>query len=622
MVFTQLYTKKSTFATSKCYIMNRTRTERLDLLRKKLKKAHLQVCIIPTSDSHQSEYTADFWKFREYLSGFTGSAGTLAVGLTKAGLWTDSRYFLQAEEELKGSGIQLFKLGMSETPSPEQWIINEGYRSIGIDGSVFSTQEVLLFSEFFKQKGAKLDTEFEPYDEVWPDRPNFPQGKIYLFPENFCGETINSKIGRIRTELTKADADGMPLAALDEIAWMLNLRGNDVDFNPVGTSYVFIDQKDVILFTDSSKLKTETSTYLQENNVKILAYDSLPAFLNSLCGVKILLDKSKINYKIYQSLRADCTLIEGNSPIAWMKAIKNPVEIAGFRKAMIKDGIALTRFWKWMEETIDKKHRPEKGTDEWMLGEKIAEFRREQANYVCESFCPIVGFNEHGAIVHYEATPENAYTISKDGFLLIDTGGQYLDGTTDITRSWSFHSETPAEYKKDYTCLLKGVIALSTVHFPAGTRGTQLDVLARQFIWKKGINFWHGTGHGVGHFLNVHEGPQSIRMNENPTTLEAGMILSNEPGLYRTGQYGIRIENLMLVCEKETTDFGKFFTFETLTLLPFDLKCIELNLLNPDEINWINDYHQIVFERLAPGLDKTEQDWLKVKTKKIKTPCI
>ena len=594
--------------------------KRLELLRKQMEKQNLQACIIPTSDPHQSEYTADCWKFREYLSGFTGSAGVLAVATTAAGLWTDSRYFLQAENELKDSGIQLFRIGMPETPSPEQWITDEGYQSVGIDGSMFSVKDALALSAFFRQKGTRIDTDFEPYDAVWPDRPHFPEGKIYVYPEIFSGEAIHHKIEKLRNEIEKAGANCAPIAALDEIAWLFNLRGEDVDYNPVGICFAFIGKDDLFLFVDPSKLEDQTLSYLQENKVKISGYDELPFFLNKLYGEKILLDTAKINYRLYKSIQATCHIIEGSSPVTRMKAIKNTVEAEGFRKAMIRDGIALTRFWMWMEESVGRKKPSEKEDlpDEWTLGKKIAIFRKEQENYTGESFCPIVGYNEHGAIVHYEATRESAFRVQKEGFLLIDTGGQYLDGTTDITRSWSFYRDTPTSYKEDYTCLLKGVIALSRACFPIGTRGTQLDILARQFLWKRSLNFGHGTGHGVGHFLNVHEGPQSIRMNENPAILEAGMVLSNEPGLYRSGEYGIRIENLMLVCEKETSDFGKFLTFETLTLLPFDLNSIDTQLLTPEEISWINNYHQTVYEKLAPGLNETELHWLKGKTKAIK----
>jgi Xaa-Pro aminopeptidase len=594
--------------------MDANRTHRLEILRQEMKKQELQACIIPTADPHQSEYTADCWKFRAFLSGFTGSSGTLVVGSDSAGLWTDSRYFLQAEEELKGTGIELFRSGLPETFSPEEWIAEQGYRSVGLDGAVFSAKEVLVFSAFLSKRNIGLNTTFKPYTNVWPKRPAPPESEIFLFPESYAGESTENKLKRLRSEMEKTGSDSIPLSALDEIAWLFNLRGMDVDYNPVGICFAFVSHQDCVLFVDQSKLKQETVAYLKSNAINIAPYNDFPEHLSKLNRARILLDKAKINYQLFQSIPANCTVIEASSPLTYLKAIKNTTEIGGFRQAMIKDGIALVRFWKWLEESITIKGTPQ---NEWTIGEKIAEFRRQQPNYVCESFCPIVGYNDHGAIVHYEATPETAYPVLKDGFLLVDTGGQYLNGTTDITRSYSFYDQTPANYKYDYTCLLKGVIALSSAVFPTGTRGTQLDVLARQFLWKRNLNFLHGTGHGVGHFLNVHEGPQSIRMNENPTCLEPGMVLSNEPGLYRTGEYGIRLENLLLVREQKSSEFGKYLCFETLTLFPFDKNSIDKGVLTTEEINWLNDYHLHVYDNLAPGLNENERIWLKVKTTNI-----
>ena len=595
-------------------------TERLNLLRKQMEKHNLEICIIPTADPHQSEYTADCWKFREYLSGFTGSAGTLVVSLSDAALWTDSRYFLQAEEELKGNHIELFKIGFPDTPNPESWIIEKGYHSVGLDGSVFSMKNVLKISRLLAQNNIRIETDFTPYNLVWPDRPTFPEGEIYVFPEDYCGEPVQSKLKRLRIKMEELGSDCIPLTALDEIAWLFNLRGSDIDYNPVGICYAFIDKRQSILFADSSKLKSKTTAYLKANNIEIEDYDNFSAFLEKHCGSKVLLDESKINYQLYKSIPKSCTIVKGISPVTLMKSIKNEIEIAGFRKAMIYDGVALVRFWRWLEKSVNKDGEPQNNSfpDEWTIGKQIAAFRKEQKNYICESFCPIVGYNEHGAIVHYEATPGGAFQVKPNGFLLIDTGGQYLDGTTDITRSWSFYRETPQNYKEDYTCLLKGQIALSSAIFPKGTRGSQLDILARQFMWKRHLNFWHGTGHGIGHFLNVHEGPQSIRMNESPVSLEPGMVTSNEPGLYRANQYGIRLENLILVCENEESDFGKYLSFETLTLLPYDLNSIDNNLLNREEKEWINNYHQNVYVKLSPFLNNDERLWLKAKTKRIK----
>ncbi|HET9570562.1 MAG TPA: aminopeptidase P family protein [Bacteroidales bacterium] len=594
--------------------MNTPIPDRLYAIRNEMGNKGLSACIIPTSDPHQSEYTAECWKFREYLSGFTGSAGTLVVSLDDAGLWVDSRYFLQAEEELKGSGITMYKSGLAETITPEQWIASKEYRAVGLDGSMFSMKEVQLLTEFLTTNNVLVDTSFEPYEATWPERPEFPNGEIYLFPEKFCGETVESKLERVRTELIKSSADGMPLASLDEIAWLFNLRGCDIEFNPVGVCFAFIGLTEAWMFTNPEKLSETTYNRLKLARIGIAGYNELPILLNTLKGKRLLIDKTRINQKIGSSIPGGNIIIEANSPIARMKAVKNETEQHGFRNAMIKDGIALTRFWKELEEQLAM---GDKTLTEWSISQRIASFRQQQGNYVSDSFSPIVSYGEHGAIVHYEVSPESASSVAVNGILLTDTGGQYLDGTTDITRTFSLYEAAPELYKQDYTNLLKGVIALSTAVFPFGTRGTQLDVLARQFIWKRNINFLHGTGHGVGHFLNVHEGPQSIRMNENPAILEAGMILTNEPGIYRTGQYGVRLENVMLVREENTSEFGSYCCFETLTLFPFDHKSIDVTLLSFEEKEWLNTYHQKVYQSLSPNLTKEEAAWLKTKTRII-----
>ena len=594
--------------------MNTTIPERLVSLRNEMGNKGLSACIIPTSDPHQSEYTAECWKFREYLSGFTGSAGTLVIGMDDAGLWVDSRYFLQAEAELKGSGITMYKSSLAETITPEAWIASKEYRSVGLDGALFSMKEVHYLTEYLNRNNIHIDATFEPYEAAWQDRPEFPKGEIYLFPEKFAGETVESKLERVRAELRKNGADAMPLAALDEIAWFFNLRGSDIEYNPVGVCFAFVDQTNAWIFTNPEKLTKETMDRLKAAGVLTAGYNDLPELLKKVKGERLLIDKTRINQKICSSIPAGNSVIEAASPVARMKALKNETEIAGFRNAMIKDGIALTRFWKELEEQLAK------GDDtisEWTISERIAELRSQQGNYVCDSFGPIVSYNAHGAIVHYEVSPESAYPVRKNGILLADTGGQYFDGTTDITRTFSLYDETPARYKEDYTSLLKGVIALSTAVFPVGTRGAQLDVLARQYIWKRNINYLHGTGHGVGHFLNVHEGPQSVRMNENPVILEAGMTLTNEPAIYRTGEYGVRVENVMLVRNENTSEFGSYLCFEVLTLFPLDHKSIDLSMLSREEKVWVNAYHARVFEVLSPKLTGEEVAWLKGKTKKI-----
>jgi len=594
--------------------MNTKITARLSALRKEMENKGLSACIIPTSDPHQSEYTAECWKFREYMSGFTGSAGTLVVGIDDAGLWVDSRYFLQAEEELRDSGITMYKSSLAETPTPEAWIASKDARSVGIDGAMFSMKEVLNLTDFLSRNNILLDATFEPYDLVWQNRPTLPKGEIYLFPEEFAGETVESKLERIRAELKKNGADAIPLTALDEIAWLFNLRGSDIEYNPVGVCFAFVGQTIAWLFTDAAKLSDKTRSRLKTAGIEIAGYDDLPGHMKKLSGARLLLDKSKINQKICSCIPAGNSIVEDSSPVARMKAIKNETEIAGFRNAMIKDGIALTRFWKELEEKLAE------GDDtitEWNISKRIAELRSQQGNYVCDSFGPIVSYNAHGAIVHYEVSPESAFPVNKNGILLADTGGQYYDGTTDITRTFSLYDETPTLYKEDYTSLLKGVIALSTAVFPTGTRGAQLDVLARQFIWKRNINFLHGTGHGVGHFLNVHEGPHSIRMNENPVILEAGMTLTNEPAIYRTGKYGVRVENVMLIRNENSSEYGSYLCFEVLTLFPLDHKSILTDRLSKEEKAWVNAYHERVFHILSPKLTLEEATWLKEKTKKI-----
>lgn len=589
--------------------------DRLADLRKEMGNKGLSAVIVPTSDPHQSEYTAECWKFREYLSGFTGSAGTLVVGSDDAGLWVDSRYFLQAEEELKGSGITMYKSSLAETITPEAWITSKEYRTVGLDGAMFSMKEVQTLTEHFYRNNIHIDTTFEPYESVWPDRPSLPKIELYLFPEEFAGETVESKLKRTRDELVAKGADGMPLAALDEIAWLYNLRGSDIEYNPVGICFAYVGLDKAWLFTDPAKLTDKTITRLKEAGVVTADYGDLPSLLMKMKGQRLLVDKSRINQRIGSSIPGGNSILEAASPIARMKAIKNETEIAGFRNAMIKDGIALTRFWKELEEQLAS---GDETITEWTISQRIAELRRQQGNYVSDSFGPIVSFKGHGAIVHYEVSPESAYTVSKNGILLADTGGQYFDGTTDITRTFSFYDETPELYKKDYTSLLKGVIALSTAVFPTGTRGAQLDVLARQFIWKRNINYLHGTGHGVGHFLNVHEGPHSVRMNENPVILEAGMTLTNEPAIYRTDQYGVRVENVMLVCNQSSSEFGNYLCFEVLTLFPLDPKSIDTSMLSPEEKAWINDYHEKVYRTLSPRLTEDEAAWLKSKTECIK----
>ena len=586
-------------------------SEKLKNLRLAMLKEDLAACIIPSADAHQSEYTADYAKFRTWISGFTGSAGTLVVTQNSAGLWTDSRYFLQADVELKDSGIGLFKANMPGTPLPEEWIASQHCRSVGVDGAVFNTKEGINLREFFLKSGIRFQTDFKPYNKVWPNRPSRPKGPVRVFPEHLSGESTQSKLAKLRNELHSKDADFLLMAMLDEIAWSFNLRGSDIAFNPVTLSYACIGREHAWLFVDTNKIDAETAKHLSAEGIEHLPYDAFPEWISSLNNKTILLDAQKINFEIFHKIHPNCRILDQPSPAYLLKGIKNPIELDGFKKAMIKDGVALTRFLMWLEDTIQTKNQT---LDEFQVGSKIAEFRAEQEAYVSESFAPIVGLNENGAIIHYEASKESASFIGSKGYLLIDTGGQYTHGTTDITRTFCLEQNASQAFKEDYTALLKGLITLSSIHFPKGTRGTQLDVLARQFIWNRNINYYHGTGHGVGHFLNVHEGPHSIRMNENPTPLQPGMVVTNEPGIYRTGKWGIRLENMLFVKELEISEFGNFLAFETLTLFPFDKKCVHVEALTSTEVEWLNHYHEQTYQKLASHLSESERSWLRKKT--------
>ncbi|MDO5572174.1 MAG: aminopeptidase P family protein [Bacteroidales bacterium] len=587
---------------------------RLSSLREIMKETKVNACIIPSTDAHMSEYIANHWKCREWISGFDGSAGTIVVTSNKAALWTDSRYFLQAEIQLKGTGIELCKEAIPGTPSMIEYLSSNLKKgdTVGIDGTVFSTQEADSIKNKLISNNINLKNNFFPFDTIWSDREAAPQDQIFVFHEEISGESHASKHKRIMEKLSNVGANSILLSALDEIAWTLNIRGTDVECNPVAVCYSFISEKEKVIFIDKEKLNKESVQYLTENNISILPYNSVDKFLLNLNPeYKVLIDTSKLSTYLNSSINKECTKILGTSPVAILKSIKNKKEIEGFLSAMIKDGVALVKFFIWLEKEI-----PLGNVTEMLISEKLIEFREEQNLFVGESFGTIAGFNNHGAIVHYHATSESNSTIKGNGLLLIDSGAQYLDGTTDITRTIVIGDASP-EVKHDFTIVLKGHISLAMAKFPKGTRGDQLDVLARQALWNEHKNFLHGTGHGIGHFLNVHEGPQSIRMNHNPVTLEPGMVTSNEPGLYITNKYGIRHENLILTVDDGCSDFGSFYKFETLTLFPFDIKGIDVELLSKEEKNWLNNYHQTVYEKLAPNLDCEEKGWLADKTQNI-----
>ena len=593
--------------------MKQSIKERIHALRMTFRPNNIKAFIIPSTDPHLSEYVAPYWMSREWISGFTGSAGTAVILMDKAGLWTDSRYFLQAEKELEGSGITLYKEMLPETPSITKFLCQnlKPGESVSIDGKMFSVQQVEQMKEDLAPYQLQVNLFGDPLKNIWKDRPSMPDAPAFIYDVKYAGKSCGEKVAAIRTELKKKGIFALFLSSLDEIAWTLNLRGSDVHCNPVIVSYLLVTQDEVVYFISPEKITQEVNKYLQEQQVSLRKYDEAESFLNSFAGENILIDPKKTNYAIYSAINPACKVVRGESPVTLLKAIRNEQEIAGIHHAMQRDGVALVKFLKWLEASVLSGKETELSVDR-----KLHEFRAAQPLYMGESFDTIAGYKEHGAIVHYSATEESDVTLQSKGFLLLDSGAQYLDGTTDITRTIAL-GELTEEEKTDYTLILKGHIALAMAKFPAGTRGAQLDVLARMPIWSHGMNFLHGTGHGVGHFLSVHEGPQSIRMNENPIVLQPGMVTSNEPGVYKAGSHGIRTENLTLVCKDKEGMFGEYFKFETITLCPICKKGIIKEMLTAEEVKWFNDYHRTVYEKLSPSLNEEEKKWLLEATKAI-----
>lgn len=593
--------------------MNTIIRKRLEALRAWMQAEKADAFIIPSTDPHMSEYVAPHWQSREWISGFTGSAGTVVVTHDKAGLWTDSRYFLQAAQQLEGTGIDLYKEMLPETPSISEFLCQEleAGSTVGIDGYVFSMLDARQLRKELANKQIELKSMADPMDSIWTDRPALPQAPACIYGTQYAGRTCREKLEDIRLEMKQAGAQALLLPALDEIAWTLNLRGSDVHCNPVVVSYLLIDEEETHYFIEPQKLTPEVKAYLEDNRVTCHAYTDLLPYLRQLKASTLLLTPGKTNQAVSEAVPTGCRLVEGASPVALLKAIRNEQEIAGLRKAMQRDGVALVKFLKWLEEAVPGGQETEISVDR-----KLHELRAAQPLYKGESFDTIAGYGAHAAIVHYEATPETDVPLQPRGFLLLDSGAQYLDGTTDITRTIALGPLTEEE-KTDYTLILKGHIDLAMAVFPEGTRGAQLDVLARMPIWQHRMNFLHGTGHGVGHFLNVHEGPQSIRMNENPVALRAGMLTSNEPGVYKAGSHGIRTENLVLTVPAGEGMFGHYLKFETVTLCPICTKGIVRELLTQEEADWLNQYHRTVYEKLSPDLDEDERYWLKKACEKI-----
>ena len=588
--------------------------KRLELLRGAMKNAGVSACVIPGTDPHASEYIADYWKERVWISGFTGSAGTAVVGLEKAGLWTDSRYFLQGAEQLAGTGIDLMKLAQPGTPDIISWLSSElkaGER-VGVNAQMFSVNAYAAMKAELKAAGVEL-VSIDLLAQVWTDRPALPSDPFFVFDAQYAGKSVAEKLQSLREQMKKEHAGVFVLSALDEIVWLFNIRGNDVSYNPVVISYALVTEDKATLFVAPEKVTPEAASFLQSEGVSVAPYADVYKALKAIpVSESVLLDGAKLNQSLFEAIPSACGICNRLSPVNKMKSIKNAVEIEGYRRAMVEDGVALTRFYMWLEENVKTGKHTELSIDK-----QLCKFRSMGKNFMGESFGSIVGYGPHGAVVHYSATPESASTLKAENILLIDSGGQYLDGTTDITRTIALGTPT-VQQKMDFTLVLKGNIALDTAIFPVNTRGSQIDILARKAMWDLGLNYGHGTGHGVGHFLNVHEGPQSIRAEENSVVLEPGMVMSNEPGLYRTGQHGVRTENMMVVVPAMTTEFGQFLKFETLTLCPIDQELIDMEIMTPAEIDWINNYHQKVYDKISPLLNEDERDWLSRKCAKLR----
>lgn len=589
---------------------------RLARLRELMKREHLSAFIFPSTDAHQSEYVADHWRGREWISGFNGSAGTAVVTMKSAALWTDSRYFLAAEEQLEDTEYQLMRLKMEGTPTIAEWLGKElqdvQSPEVGLDGMVNSYNYVKDLSYSLRKLGGiTLRTNLDPLEQIWENRPSLPANPVEIQPLEYAGETLASKVVRIRKSLRELHADGMLVSALDDIAWTLNLRGTDVHCNPVFVSYLLIESDKVSLFVDDNKLSPEVKQYLQDNQVSLYNYNKVEKCLESYSEYNILLDGDETSYYLWKTVKCQ-EIVAAASPIPAMKAVKNKAEIEGYRSAMLKDGVAMVKFLKWLKPAVEAG-----GQTEISIDEKLTSLRAEQKLFRDISFDTIAGYAQHGAIVHYEATPETDVVLKPEGLILIDSGAQYQDGTTDITRTIAL-GPVSQEMKHVYTLVLKAHIQLELVKFPDGASGTQLDAVGRECMWREGYNFLHGTGHGVGSYLCVHEGPHQIRMEWMPTPLRAGMTLTDEPGLYLAGKFGVRIENTVLISDYMSTEFGKFLQIEPLTLCPIDTTPIDVDMLLPEEIDWLNAYHHSVYEKLSPFLDEEEKIWLENATKPIK----
>ncbi|MBS2213220.1 aminopeptidase P family protein [Carboxylicivirga mesophila] len=588
--------------------------DRLFKLRNHMATLGVDACIITSADPHLSEYPSSHWKFREWLSGFTGSAGTVVVTNEEAGLWTDSRYFLQAEQQLEDSGMELYRMGTEGVPDYKDWLtenLNAG-AVVGVNGKTMTVNELRSLAKLLKKADIRLDAKLFMEDDIWEARPLMPEDGIFELGTEYTGLSRTEKIAEVRRRMKAQGATHYIITTLDEVAWLLNFRGQDVQYNPVFHAYLVVSHNHVNLFIDPHKLTSSIGKQLSEEDIKIFIYNDFYNFIKDMPPLaKVIVDPNRTNSTVYSSLPQQSTKIETTSIVTNLKAQKNEVEIENFRKAMVKDGVAMTKFLCWLDNTIGKET-----ITEYSAAARLSAFRAEQPNYHGDSFNTISGYAGNGAIVHYAVQEESAAELQPKGLFLIDSGGQYLEGTTDITRTVALGPLTDEE-KTDFTLVLKGNIGLDMAVFPTGTRGVHLDILARQAMWQQGINYGHGTGHGIGHFLCVHEGPQSIRPQDNGVEIKDGMISSNEPGIYKSGKHGIRIENLILTLKDRDTDFGSFLKFETLTLCPVDKRAINTELLTVQEKTWLNNYHQKVYDLISPLLYGEEKEWLKNSTKPL-----
>ena len=594
---------------------NQTIAARLAALRDEMRREHLSAFIFPSSDPHNSEYVPPRWEGRKWISGFDGSAGTAVVTLHSAALWTDSRYFLAAEGQLAGTEFQLMRERMEGTPSIAQWIAAElsdaDSTEIGVDGMCMTYADVSdLKTELKHNGGITVRTNLDILDRVWTDRPSVPLNPVRIQPMEYAGESCRDKLGRIRSSLLRRGAGGMLMTQLDDIAWTLNLRGTDVHCTPVFVAWLIVAEEVAVLYIKDEKLSPEVIDYLHAEGVAVDDYDNIIDALNSYDGYTLLIDPATTNYTLSQ-LRGNFNLVSAPSPVPEMKAVKNEVECNGFRNAMLRDGVAMVKFLKWLEEAV-----PRGGETELSVSAKLRQLRAEQPLFMDESFDTIAGYEEHGAIVHYEPSPESDVALRPEGFLLLDSGAQYLDGTTDITRTIQLGAVTDL-HRRVYTLVLKGHLSLQNLCFPRGAAGTQLDAVARVAMWRDGMNFMHGTGHGVGSYLSVHEGPHQIRQEYRPAPMLEGMTVTDEPGLYLAGKFGVRIENTLLTVPYLTTEFGRFLRFEPLTLCPIDTRPIVVDMLSAEELAVLNAYHQMVYERLSPMLDAEHRTWLAAKTRNL-----